>query len=180
MATSVDGNIADGYLSASLQGNSLVACAYRASLHVACLLRILTCQPLAVNHSMTCDGDISLSVSPYQRVMKIGMPSVLVFWKSTKRLTLVVGFHGGRSSQQRTACRQVQVDVRLQANAAAEIGTGRQEHLSAARFHRSCYGSINGWRVECSSITLGTIVLDVKDTCQQHGGLPANGAKQYQ
>ena len=126
MPTSVDGDVADGDLSAEFQGDGFVASTDTATFQVSACLRILVRQSLAVNQSMTGDGDVGLSFSPDKRVVEISMAAVLVFWETAKRLTLVVGLHRCRCSEDDGTSGEVQIDIALQADAAAEVRTGRQ------------------------------------------------------
>ena len=66
VTATIDGDVADGDVTAQLQGNSLVASADTTPLHIAGFLSVLLGQALAVNHAATRDADILLPFSPYQ------------------------------------------------------------------------------------------------------------------
>ena len=92
-----------------------------AALYIASLLGIALRQAFTVNHPVTRDADVLLSLGPYQTIVKIGVPAVLVFRETTKRLALVVGLHRGRGCQYSRSGHQMQIDIALQPDAAAEI-----------------------------------------------------------
>ena len=89
--------------------------------------------------------------------MEIGMSTVLILW-TTKHLTLIVGFHLTWCSQNRRTSHQVQIDIALQSDTATQIGSGRQQHLSAATSDTSLDGTVDSRAVERLTITLGAIV----------------------
>ena len=89
--------------------------------------------------------------------MKVGVSTILIF-RCAEHLTLVVGFHRGRSRQDLCPCHQMKVDIVLQADAAAEIGASRQQHLSTAINHTSIDSLVDCYMVERLTITLGTII----------------------
>ena len=144
MSTTIDGDVADGHLSAQLQGDSLVASTNRAALHDARTLRIFLRQTLSVNHTVTRYRHVCLSLCPDERVMEIGMTSILILRETAKRLRGVVGPHLGGCCKNGAACRKMQVDIAFQTDAAAEIGASRHQHLSATVLHRSLYRCVDG------------------------------------
>ena len=121
--SSIDGDVADGDVTTEFQGNRLVTSANRSSLHVAGIFRIVLRQSFTIYQSSPCDADVLLALCPYQRVVKISVPSILIFWKSAKRLTLVVDLHLSWSSQNLGTSHQVQVHIAFQTNASTEIST---------------------------------------------------------
>ena len=164
VAATVDGDVADGDVAAQLQGNSLVASANAASLYVAALLGVLFGKALTINHAASCDADILLTFCPYQRVMEVCVPAVLVF-RSTKHLALVVGFHRPRCGQDFGTSLQVKVDIALHSDAATEVGACRQYHLSATVSICRLDGLVDGYMVQRLTVAFGTVVANVINTC---------------
>ncbi len=179
MAAAVDGDVADGDLSAEFQGYGLVAGTDAAALHLAGLLGVLLRQAFAVNHSVAGNRDVRLPLGPDERVVEVGMAAVLVLGE-VERLRFVVelkppfrpprrgkllrvdGEDGGTGGK-------VEVDVRLQADAAAEVGACRQQHLSATIFHSLFNSGVDGRRVKGSPVALGAEVADVVNTVGRNG-----------
>ena len=97
MSATEDGDIPDQHVAAPFQGYRLVTRSYAASLHIARFLRVVPCQPVTVYHPPACDAHVVLPISPYQRVVEIGVTAILVFGEA-ERLALVIGLHRGRCS----------------------------------------------------------------------------------
>ena len=123
MSASIDGDVADGDVTTEFQGNRLIASAYRTALHIASRLRIVLRQSFTIYQSSPCDADVLLALSPDQGIVEIGVPSILIFWKSAKRFTLVVDLHLSGSSKNLGTSHQVQVHIAFQTNASTEIST---------------------------------------------------------
>ena len=120
MSTPKDGDITDGDVPALLQGDGLVTGADGSALHVTGPLGVVACQSFTVNHPITANADVLLSFSPDQRIMEIGMSSILVFG-CAEHLTLIIDLHLCRCRQDLGSRHQVQVNMTLQADTATEI-----------------------------------------------------------
>ena len=160
MPTPKDGDITDGDVPTLFQGDGLVAGADGSALYVTGPLGVMACQSLTVYHPITADADVLLSFSPDQRIMEIGMSSILIFG-CAEHLTLIVGLHLCRCRQDLGSRHQVQVDMTLQSDTATEIHALRQKNLSAALLGCGLDGLVDGDMVKCLAVTLGTIVLHV-------------------
>ena len=125
VAATIDCHIANKDILAGLQGNRLVASAYRTSLHLSCLFSIVFGESFAVNHSATRDRYILLAISPYQGVMEISVPTVLILWES-ELLRLVISLHACRCSNDYSPCLNTEFDVALHAYGTRQIATGRR------------------------------------------------------
>ena len=173
VAAAIDGDVADGDLSAELQDDGLVARADAAALHLAGLLGVLLRQALAVNHPVTGNRDVRLTFGPDERVVEVGVAAVLIFGE-VERLRFVVEPPFRRKlfrvdGKNLCSGREMQVDVRLQADASAKVSACGQQHLSAAVLHSGLYRGIDGWRVKGSPIALGAEVTDVVNTVGRNG-----------
>ena len=81
MSATIDGDVANKYIATEFEGNRLVACADASSLHVACSLGVLAGETFAIDASTARDADVFEVLAPNERIVEIGVASVLVFRK---------------------------------------------------------------------------------------------------
>ena len=159
VSATIDGDVANKYVATEFEGNRLVACANTSSLHVACSLGVLAGETFAIDASTTCDADVFEVLAPDERIMEIGVASVLVF-REIERLGRVVGFAvaGGNDGG---SCIDVEIDIALHVDGTAEVVARRQEDGSTSCFMGFLDGGIDGRRVELLAVTLGTKVANI-------------------
>src|ERR1700730_2392676 len=72
------------------------------------------------------------------------------------------GRSGRIASHDRLDGVSIQRDVALQVDRVAEIASGREPDDAPTRGSRCLDGSVDGWRVQCLAVTLGSERSDVK------------------
>ena len=160
VATLIDRHIPDKDVAAKLQRDGLVARADVTTLQIACALRVPSGQSFTVNHSTSGDGYVFLTDGVDETVLEISVATVLI-GRSFPLLRLVVGLHLSRSSENLSTDGEVQFHMALQADAATEIGAGRQYHSTTTLRHTAVNGSIDGMVVERLTVAYRTEVLHI-------------------
>ena len=92
VATTIYGNIANQYVAALLKGNSLVASTDVATMQVATILGISSCQSLAIDHTSTSNRNIVGSDGIDKAILEICVSSILIC-STLKLLSFVVSLH---------------------------------------------------------------------------------------
>ena len=95
------------------------------------------------------------------------MSAILIF-RGSEHFALVVGFHLGRCCQYLRPGHQMQVNVIVQMNAAAQISACGEDDLSATLTDSILDGLIDGRTVERLTVTRGTVVTYIINTLGQN------------
>ncbi len=160
VTTLINRHIPDKDVAAKLQRDGLVARADIAALQIAGAFRVHSGQSFTINHSTPGNGHVFLTDGIDEAVLEIGMTAVLI-GRSFPLLRLIVGFHLSRSSENLGPGGEVQFHMTLQADAATEVGTGRQYHPTATLRHTAVDGGIDSLVVERLTIAHRPEVLHI-------------------
>jgi len=159
VSATIDGDVANKYIATEFEGNRLVACANAPSLHIACCFGVLTGETFAIDASSTCDADVFEVLAPDERIMEIGVASVLVF-REIERLGRVVGFAvaGGNDGG---SCIDVEIDVALHVDGTTEVVACGKENGATSIGSGFLDGCVDGRRIEVLAIAFGSEITNV-------------------
>ena len=159
VSATIDGDVANKYVATEFEGNRLVACANTSSLHVACSLGVLAGETFAIDASTTRDADVFEVLTPNERIMEIGVASVLVF-REIERLGRVVGFAvaGGNDGG---SCIDVEIDVALHVDGTTEVVACGKENGATSIGSGFLDGCVDGRRIEVLAIAFGSEITNV-------------------
>ena len=159
VSTTIDGDVANKYVATEFEGNRLVACADASSLHIACGLGVLTGETFAIDASTARDADVFEVLAPNERIMEIGVASVLVF-REIERLGRVVGFAvaGGNDGG---SCIDVEIDVALHVDGTTKVVACRKENGATSIGSGFLNGGVDGRRIEVLAIAFGSEITNV-------------------
>ena len=163
VSAAVNGDVANEHVAAEFEGNGLVARSDASSLHIARSLGVLAGEPFAINASSTRDAHVLEVLAPNEGIVEIGVASVLVF-REVDFLGRVVGTLVGRGNDS-GSCVDVEIDVALHVDGAAEVIACWQQDGAATCLTRFLDGCIDGRRVELLAVALGSEVANIIRLC---------------